>query len=137
MNRKAMQSIFFSVVVGLLFVFVSAAAAQPMKIAVPATGSEENAFISKETGRAPFFLFFDEKGIFLEAKANPFLGNAGGVSRLVVSLLADNKVNLIIAEAIGDKMKRALLAHQIEFVHGSGPARDAVQAAVQKTINVE
>jgi len=132
MNRKAMQSIFFSVVVGLLFVFVSAAAAQPMKIAVPATGSEENAFISKETGRAPFFLFFDEKGTFLEAKANPFLGNTGGVSRMVVSLLADNKVNLIIAEAIGDKMKRALLAHQIEFVHGSGPARDAVQAAVQK-----
>lgn len=61
MNRKAMQSIFFSVVVGLLFVFVSAAAAQPMKIAVPATGSKKMLLSAKKPVERLFFSFLTKR----------------------------------------------------------------------------
>ncbi|MEA1987121.1 MAG: NifB/NifX family molybdenum-iron cluster-binding protein [Candidatus Marinimicrobia bacterium] len=105
-----------------------------MKIAVPATGSEKNSLISKETGRAPFFLFFDENGNFIEAMKNPAKDQHGGISRTVVSLLSDNNVTMIIAESIGEKMKQSLTANHINFVNNTGTADDAVRAITQKTI---
>lgn len=137
MNMKSMQTIILSIVVVLLVAIASEATAQTMKIVVPATGSEENSLISEETGRAPFFLFFDEKGNFIEAIKNPAKDQSGGISRTVVSLLSDNNVTMIIAESIGDKMKQALIANHIKFANNTGTADDAVRTILQKTIKVE
>ena len=137
MNMKSMQIIFLSIVVVLLVAIASGATAQTMKIAVPATGSEKNSLISKETGRAPFFLFFDEKGNFIEAMKNPARDQSGGISRTVVSLLSDNHVTMIIAESIGDKMKQALTANHINFTNDTGVADDAVKTIIQKAIKGE
>jgi predicted Fe-Mo cluster-binding NifX family protein len=134
---KSIQTIFLSIVVVLIVAIASEATAKTMKIVVPATGSEENSLISKETGRAPFFLFFDEKGTFIEAIKNPAKDKSGGISRTVVSLLSDNNVTMIIAESIGDKMKQALIVNHIKFVNNTGPADDAVRTILQKTIKVE
>lgn len=131
-NMKSMQTIFLSIVVVLLVALASGATAQTMKIAVPATGSEKNSLISEETGRAPFFLFFDEKGIFIEAMRNPAKDQSGGISRTVVSLLSDKNVTMIIAESIGDKMKQALTAHHINFTNNTGTADDAVKTIIKK-----
>ena len=137
MNMKSMQTIFLSIVVVLLVALVSGATAQTMKIAVPAAGSEKNSLISEETGRAPYFLIFDEKGHFIEAIKNPAKDQAGGISRTVVSLLSDNNVTMIIAKSIGDKMKQALTAHHINFTNNTGTADDAVKTTIQKTIKGE
>ena len=137
MNMKSMQTIFLSIVIVLLVALVSGATAQTMKIAVPATGSEKNSLISEETGRAPFFLFFDEQGNFLEAMKNPAEDQSGGISRTVVSLLSDKNVTLIIAKSIGDKMKQALTAHHINFTNNTGTADDTVKTTIQKTIKGE
>ncbi len=137
MNMKSMQTIILSIVVVLLVAIASGATAQTMKIVVPATGSEKNSLISEETGRAPFFLFFDENGNFTEAMENPAKDQSGGISRTVVSLLSDNNVTMIIAESIGDKMKQALIANHINFANYTGAADDAVKTFIQKTIKGE
>ena len=137
MNMKSMQTIILSIVVVLLVAIASGATAQTMKIVVPATGSEKNSLISEETGRAPFFLFFDENGNFTEAMENPAKDQSGGISRTVVSLLSDKNVTMIIAESIGDKMKQALTAHHINFAINTGTANDAVKTFIQKTIEGE
>lgn len=137
MNMKSIQTIFLSTVVVLLVALTSGVTAQTMKIAVPATGSEKNSLISEETGRALFFLFFDEKGIFLEAMKNPARDQSGGISRTVVALLSDKNVTMIIAVSFGDKMKQALTDHHINFVNKTGAADDAVKTIIQKTIKGE
>jgi predicted Fe-Mo cluster-binding NifX family protein len=137
MNMKSMQTIFLSTVIVLLVALASGVTAQTMKIAVPATGSEKNSLISEETGRAPFFLFFDEKGNFLEAMKNPARDQSGGISRTVVALLSDKDVTMIIARSFGDKMKQALTDHHINFVNKTGTADDAVKTIIQKTIKGE
>ena len=132
MKMKSMQTIFLSIVVVLLVALAYSATAQTIKIAVPAAGSEKNSPISEETGRAPFFLFFDGEGNFLEAVKNPAKDQPGGVSRTVVSLLSENNVTMIIAGSIGDKMKQALTAHHIKFADNTGSADDAVKTIIQK-----
>ena len=131
-NAKCIQRVFLIIVVILLTGFASVISATTMKIAVPATGSEKDSLISQETGRAPFFLFFDDKGNFLEAVKNPAKDNPGGISRTVVSLLIDNDVTIIIASSIGDKMKKALTDHHIDLVNGTGTVHDAVKLIIQK-----
>lgn len=128
---KCIQRVLLSSVLVLLVVLVASVSAQDMKIAVPAVDSEPNASISKETGRAPFFLFFDDKGHFLEAIQNPAKDQFGGVSRTVVALLIAHDINLIIVESIGDKMKLVLIDHHIKIVNKTGTALDAVEAIIQ------
>ena len=130
-NTKCIQVVFMCIVNTLLVVFSSSVSAKTMKIAVPATASEKYSPISQETGRAPYFLFFDDKGYFLEAIRNPAREQPGGVSRTVVALLVDNDVTIIIAESVGDKMKRSLIDHHIKFVNKTGMAHKAVEAFIQ------
>ncbi|WP_291466182.1 NifB/NifX family molybdenum-iron cluster-binding protein [Desulfobacula sp.] len=134
---KSMQTIFLSIVVVLLVTLASGVTAQTMKIAVPAIGSEKNSLISEKTGKAPFFLIFDEKGNFIEAIKNPAKDQSGGISRTVVALLSDKNVTMIIAGSIGVKMKQALTDHHINFVNKIGTADDAVKTIIQKTIKGE
>lgn len=112
----------------IIFALSPGVYADTMKIAVPATAKSKDASISKETGRAPVFLFFDANGHFLEAMDNPARDQQGGLSRTVIALLVAKGVTLIIAEDIGDKMKKALADHRIKYVINKGAADNAVQA---------
>ncbi len=130
MKTKNIQGIHFSLIVLLFFALSPGVYADTMKIAVPATVKSKDASISKETGRASAFLFFDANGHFLEAMDNPARDQQGGVSRTVIALLAAKGVTLIIAENIGDKMKQALNDHHIKYVINTGAADNAVQAFI-------
>ena len=129
---KCIQRVCLNSVFVLLVVLVASVSAQDMKIAVPAIGQEPGDSISKETGRAPFFLVFDEEGNFMEAIQNPAKDKSGGISRTVVTLFTTHGINLIVAESIGDKMKRALTDHRIDFVIKMGAADDAVKSIIEK-----
>ncbi len=129
---KCIQRVCLSSVFVLFVVLVASVSAQGMKIAVPAIGPEPGTSISKETGRAPFFLVFDEKGNFMEAIQNPARDQFGGISRTVVALLTTHDISLIVAESIGDKMKQALTDHRIDFVIKTGAAADAVKSIIEK-----
>lgn len=119
-------------VVVLLITLAVAATAQTMKFAVPATGPEKNSQISQETGRATYFLFFDNKGDFLEAIKNPASDQPGGISRTVISLLSDSGATILIGESIGDKMKQGLTDCHIDFVKKTGTVDNAVKTVIHK-----
>lgn len=131
MKMKSVQTVCLNSIFFLLFALVSGVSAQTMKIAVPSTGQEKDSLISQETGRAPFFLIFDEKGNFLEAIKNPAKDQYGGISRTVINLLDDKRITLVITKNIGDKMKQALDSHHIKFVKNTGAADNAVKTITQ------
>ena len=131
MKIRSTPTIIGSLFLFLLFALATEAFADSMKIAVATTGPEKDAAISKQTGRAPFFLFFDDKGNLLEAIENPAKDQYGGISRSISLFLADKGVTLVIAGNIGHKMKQALRDYQIEYIEKTGAAYNAVQTTIQ------
>ncbi len=116
----------------LLVVLVSSISAHAMKIAVPSIASEKDALISEETGRAPFFLLFDDKGHFIKAISNPAISQSGGISRTVVALLVEMDVSMVVASSVGDKMKAALTKKKIDIILKTGSADAAVNEVLKK-----
>ncbi|MEA1991040.1 MAG: NifB/NifX family molybdenum-iron cluster-binding protein [Thermodesulfobacteriota bacterium] len=115
----------------LLFALATEASADSMKIAVAATGPEKDAAISQQAGRTPFFLFFNDKGNFLEALENPSRDKSRNAGPNAALFLADKGVTLVIAGNIGNKMGQALEEHHIQYVKKTGVAYSAVQTIIQ------
>jgi len=90
-----------------------------MKIAVASEGKQEDSEISQRGGRAPFYLIFEDKKL-LEIIKNPFASGAGGAGFSVAYMLAEKKVNLVVAGKIGGNMKSALEEKHIEFKEDEG-----------------
>jgi len=84
-----------------------------MKIAIASDGKDENSEISSRGARAPFYLIF-EKGKLVETIKNPFAIGGGGAGWSVAHMLADKKVNLVIAGRVGPNMEMALKRKRIE-----------------------
>jgi len=131
MTTRRIESIIVNLVLFLLFGLAISASGDSMKIAVATTGPEKIAAISQQAGRAPFFLFFDGKGDFLEAIENPSKDLPGGVGQSVASLIAKKGATLLIAGNIGYKMEQALRDYQIEYTEKTGVAYDVVQTIIQ------
>ena len=85
-----------------------------MKIAIASEGKEINSEISQRGGRAPYYLVFEDKKL-IETIKNPFATGSGGAGFSVAYMLADKKVNLVIAGKVGGNMVSALNEKGIEF----------------------
>ncbi len=131
MPTRRIQSIIVNLVLLLIFGLAISAYADSMKIVVASSGPEKIAAISQQAARAPFFLFFDGKGNFLEAVKNPSKDLPGGAGQNAASLIAKKGATLIIAGNIGNKMKQALRDYQIEYTEKTGVAYDVVQTIIQ------
>ncbi|MBW1669788.1 MAG: NifB/NifX family molybdenum-iron cluster-binding protein [Deltaproteobacteria bacterium] len=117
-----------------LFIFFGlaiSASADSMKIAVATTCPEKDAAISQQAGRTPFFLFFDDKGNFLETVENPSMDQSRNAGPNAALFLADKGVTLVIAGDFGSKMREALEEHHIQYVKKTGAAYNAVQTIIQ------
>jgi predicted Fe-Mo cluster-binding NifX family protein len=90
-----------------------------MKIAIASEGKDENSKISQRGGRAPYYLIFEDKKI-IEVIKNPFATGSGGAGFSVAYMLADKKVNLVIAGKFGGNMLPALKEKGIKFKEESG-----------------
>ena len=96
-------------------------------IAVAAAGENENSEISPVAGRAPYYLIFDENGVFVK-----FIENSGRSSRrdsssAVVDLLLKESCKTVIAGQFGEKMKSRLRANRIEFYERTGTVRNVLK----------
>jgi len=98
-----------------------------MKIAIAALKKKENAGISDQAGRAPFYLLFDEKSELVEKISNPFSRGGGGAGFGVAKLLADMKVDLVVAGTFGEKMIGALEERGLRYREMSGTAGEAAR----------
>jgi predicted Fe-Mo cluster-binding NifX family protein len=118
------------VMVTLLFLVSGIAfAGQKEKIAVAANGQTPAASISTQAGRAPFFLFFDEKGKLIEAIANPAKDSQNsGIA--VADFLAGKGVTVVVAEEFGSRIVEVMKGKGIRAVAFKG----SVEAAVKKIL---
>ena len=85
-----------------------------MKISIASLGKDINSEISLEAGRAPYYLIFEDKKL-IEAIKNPFATGSGGAGFSVAYMLAEKKVNLVIAGKLGENMISALEKKGIKF----------------------
>lgn len=85
-----------------------------MKIAIASEGKDESSKISLRGGRAPYYLIFEDKKL-IETIKNPFATGSGGAGFSVAYMLAEKKVNLVIAGKVGGNMVSALKEKGIEF----------------------
>ena len=85
-----------------------------MKIAIASEGKEIDSEISQQGGRAPYYLIFENKKL-IETIKNPFAEGSGGAGFSVAYMLAEKKVNLVIAGKVGGNMVSALKEKGIEF----------------------
>ncbi|MEA1909808.1 MAG: NifB/NifX family molybdenum-iron cluster-binding protein [Patescibacteria group bacterium] len=103
-----------------------------MKIAIAATNKDKNSDISPMGARAPFYLIFNEKGDFLETLSNPFAIGGGGAGFAVAKMLADKKVNMVIASAFGPNMITALKERDLQHSEMNGNAKEAISKIASK-----
>ncbi|MDY6950493.1 MAG: NifB/NifX family molybdenum-iron cluster-binding protein [Thermodesulfobacteriota bacterium] len=101
-------------------------------IAVAAIDKTEKAQVSKEAGRTPHFLIFDEHGKLTEVIPNPFHGVSRGAGPKVASFLAEKNVSVVIAGDFGHKMTNALEEEGITYYEATGMAKKAVQGFVRQ-----
>jgi len=85
-----------------------------MKIAIASEGKKQDSEISSQGGRAPYYLVFEDSKL-VETIKNPFATGSGGAGFSVAYMLADKKVNLVIAGKVGGNMISALKEKGIEF----------------------
>jgi len=105
-------------------------AGQKEKIAVAANGETSGALISGQAGTAPYFLFFDEKGKFIEAMENPYKGK-GGAGKAVADYLAGKGVTVVVAGGFGGPIVDVMKDKGIKATAFKGSADEAVKKVLQ------
>ena len=93
-----------------------------MKIAVAALTSLTDSQVSSYPLRAPFILFFDESGGFLEAVDNPFRKAGGHKGYGMARLLSDNMVEMLIVRDIPPAMSRIMEEAGVRVMETEGDA---------------
>lgn len=101
-----------------------------MKIAIATIDKKEDSKISSRGGRALYYLIFDKEGKFLESISNPFAIGGGGAGIAVAQMLADKKVDVVIAEGIGENMEDALNEKGIKYYEKSGIAQEVAREII-------
>ena len=101
------------------------------RIAIAAAGDSVTSEISKRAGRAPYYLVFDGKGVFLKSLINPSRMRERGASSGVVNLLKKESVKTVIAGKFGDKMKKLLKMNKIEYHEHAGIAKEIVETIIK------
>ena len=96
-----------------------------MKIAIASEGKTKESKISERGGRAPYYLIFENNEL-IETIKNPFATGGGGAGWSVAFMLADKKINKVIAGRIGPNMITALEQKNIEFKEVIGKVGDVV-----------
>ena len=102
------------------------------RIAVAAVGDSVSSEVSIRAGRAPYYLIFDKKGVFIKSLKNPSRMLGSGASSGVVELLRKESVQTVIAGQFGDKMKKLLETNKIKYYDHTGIANEIVEKITGK-----
>ncbi len=102
-------------------------------IAVAAVEDCIDSEISRNAGRAPYYLIFDENGDLLKSITNPAHGRGrGGSSAIVVDFLLEESCKTVIAGNFGDKMRDQLKANEIEYHQLEGTVKEVLQTLLKE-----
>ncbi len=84
-------------------------------IAIASEKDNIESVVCPTAGRAPYYLFFENK-VLVKAIKNPFAKGSGGAGFSVVHMLANENVNLVIAGKLGQNMIPALEEKGIKYM---------------------
>ena len=85
-----------------------------MKVAVASSGKDEDSEVSPISGRAPYYLVYED-GKLIETIKNPFAIGGGGAGLSVAQMLSNKGVELVVSGRFGPKMEDALKAKGIKM----------------------
>lgn len=85
-----------------------------MKVAISSNGKDMDSMVSGSSGRAPYYLIF-ENGKLIKSLKNPFRFGGGGAGFGVAEVLADENVELVISGKFGQNMIDTLQSKGIKF----------------------
>ena len=97
-----------------------------MKVAIASEGKDVESEVSLRGGRAPYYLIF-EKAKLIEVIKNPFAVGGGGAGWSVAHMLANKKIDLVIAGRVGPNMESALKEKGLKFKEASGKVKDNLE----------
>jgi len=97
-----------------------------IKQAIASKGESIESEISEKAGRASYYLIFENKKL-VETIKNPFATGGGGAGFSVAYMLAEKKVNLVIAGKFGDNMESALKEKGLKFEEKTGKIREIIK----------
>jgi len=103
-----------------------------MRIAIASNGKDENAKVSEVSGRAPYYLIFEDDKL-TKAIKNPFRIGGGGAGFGVAEMLSDEKVEIVVSGKFGANMVDALKSKGIRHKELSGMT---VREALKEVKNV-
>jgi len=97
-----------------------------MKIAIASTGKDIKSTISDVAGRAPYYLIFEDSKL-IESIDNPFSFGSGGAGFAVAKMLADKKIEVVIAGKFGPKMAAAMEERGLDSREMEGVVEDVIK----------
>jgi predicted Fe-Mo cluster-binding NifX family protein len=96
-------------------------------IVVAAAGAGPESLVEPVIGRADYFLFFDGRGAFVRAQANPHRDLSQGSGQLVAQMLIEAGARAVLGGNVGPKAALALRGAGISVsCPHEGPAGEAV-----------
>jgi predicted Fe-Mo cluster-binding NifX family protein len=99
-----------------------------MTIAIAADSSlPDHAQIAMQAARAPFYLLFDENGVFLNAIENPWVDVERGAAPRAARLLREHRAAMLIAGDFGPRLMSELDKAHITVTTASGPLSEALE----------
>jgi predicted Fe-Mo cluster-binding NifX family protein len=104
------------------------------RIAVAAVGDGVTSEISPIAGKAPYYLIFDEKGVFVKSVKNPGQSTGRDSSSGVINLLLKESCKTVIAGTFGGKMRNRLEANHIQYYEREGIVEKTVKAFVKTNL---
>ena len=103
-----------------------------MKIAVASEGKDENSKVSSISGRALYYLIFENKKL-VKAIKNPFRVGGGGAGFSVAQMVGNEEVNVVISGKFGTNIKSALEQKGIKiFVIKNKKVKEALKDVLNK-----
>ena len=90
-----------------------------MKIAISSESKDEKSRVSQASGRAPYYLIFENDKLIKTIK-NPFRIGGGGAGFGVAEMLSDESVDMVISGKFGTNMKDAFDSKGIKYQEVSG-----------------
>ena len=99
-----------------------------MKIAVASEGKVADSIVSSVSGRAPYYLIF-ENGKLVKTIKNPFRIGGGGAGFGIADMLSDEGVELVVSGRFGGNMVGALDSKNMKHEEVSGIS---VEEALEK-----
>ena len=98
-----------------------------MKIAITSQGDNLDSLVDQRFGRCPYLILVETDAMHVEAVANPYADESGGVGSRLAALVAGRGVQVLLTGTVGPNARQALDAAGIQAILDcKGAVRDAI-----------